>query len=181
MARPVQSEYDALVRSGFDVMMATPRSSLPLLSPVWRATGSLRGARQRLFALCLAALVLVSTLAAGRTYLWCSMMEQRVETCCCASERSDVERGGDTRPELRSRCCETHGEDALTAAGIFSSAIEIPPAVVAVAPPAPALTVAIPSASYAPVLPQRAVRTSPIRAGPRTASATCARLQVFRC
>jgi hypothetical protein len=141
----------------------------------------LRGVGRRLFALCLAAVVLVGALTAGRTYVWCSMMQQRVTTCCCAAERSDVERREDTRPELRSRCCETHGEDALTVAGTFSGAIEIPPAVVAVAPPAPAPTVAIPSASYAPVLPQRAVRVSPIRAGPRTASATCAKLQVFRC
>ena len=64
----------------------------------------------------------------------------------------------------------------------MSSVIEVPPALPAAAwSPSPALVVAIPVASCVLASPSYAMRASPIRAGPRTASEHCAELQVFRC
>jgi hypothetical protein len=162
-------------------MMSPPRPILLLRPHARRETRTWRDAGRRLFALCLAALVLVGTLAAGRTYLWCSMMEQRVETCCCAAERGDGEREEDKGSELRNGCCASHSHDALTVARVSTDLLEIPPAVVVLAAPVPALAVVIPVRSHAPSSPSCAARTRPIRAGPRHASATCAELQVFRC
>jgi hypothetical protein len=157
-------------------MITASRITPPPRSPTRGETETLRGAGRRLFALCLAALVLMGALTAGRTYLWCSMMEQPVDARCCVTEPTDV-----TGSELRSGCCETRGHDEIAMARVPSGGVEIPPAVVAIAPPAPALSVAISVASYSPTPHLRAVRTSHIRAGPGAASATCVKLQVFRC
>jgi hypothetical protein len=146
----------------------------------------LRGAARRLFALCLAAVVLVGTLTAGRTYLWCAMMEQRVAASCCAAERPDIERPNverpdDARPHLGNGCCERHGQDGLTVAPVPSGDADILPSVAATVVPAPVPTVAVRILPYPPVVPARPSHARPIRAGPGTASAACARLQVFRC
>jgi hypothetical protein len=145
-------------------------------------TSAVRAVLRQLSALCLVLLVLSGTLTAGGTYLWCSMMQASVETCCCAPERSALQVQTDERPEIHSGCCQSHGHEALDQGRLVSSAIEVPPALPAAAlRPAPVLAGAIPVASYVAASPSCAVRASPIRAGPRTASEHCAKLQVFRC
>jgi hypothetical protein len=129
--------------------------------------------------------VLVGTLSAGRTYLWCSMMERYVKACCVETEHADatqpgVERPEDAHPHLDSGCCEKHAQDGLTVAPVPSGDVDIPPPVVAAVVPAPVLTAAI-CIAPCPAVHARPNHARPIRAGPGTASATCVRLQVFRC
>jgi hypothetical protein len=109
------------------------------------------------------------------------MMEQRVETCCCGPEARPGEERSAAQAELRSGCCESqHGSEV--SAGIASSqAIDVPPAL-----PATDLSYANPLSSVMRPAHQLAStslqwRARPIRAGPRAASDTCVRLQVFRC
>jgi hypothetical protein len=119
------------------------------------------------------------------------MMEQRVEASCCAAEHPanargtaappDIDRPDDARPHLGSGCCERHGQDGLTVAPVPSVDADILPSVEAAVVPAPVPTVAIRISPYPPVVPARPSHARPIRAGPGTASASCARLQVFRC
>jgi hypothetical protein len=131
---------------------------------------------------CVAALVLTSTLVAGRAYLWCSMMAASVETCCCPAEHDELGLGDHERsPEVENGCCQGHAHDDLTKGHVAADTLEVPPALPARAAAAPAIVVPTPLASYPPASPARASRASPIRAGPRPASDTCARLQVYRC
>lgn len=172
-------------------MFVLPRTALPLRSPPGERTTAVRAWLRRLSVLCLVAVVLSGTLTAGGTYLWCAMMQAPVETCCCAPERSDLETG--ERPQsqwgepprtpsrLQSGCCQSRGHDGLGDGRLVSSALEVPPALPAASSPSPALAVAVPVASYVPASPSSAVRASPIRAGPRTASELCVKLQVLRC
>jgi hypothetical protein len=160
----------------------TSRLAIPALDArTLRGAGTLRGLGRRLLAVAVAALVLVGALGAGRTYLWCSMMEQRVETCCCAAERGDGEREEDKGSELQNGCCASHSHDAVTVARVSTGLLEIPPAVVVLAAPLPTIAIPFLVRSHAPRSPSGAPRMRPIRAGPRHASATCAQLQVFRC
>lgn len=139
----------------------------------------LAGLIQRLCALGVAALVILGTLSAGRSYLWCSMMEQPVEACCCAAERAET--GAEATPELRNGCCEKHHAEALLK-GHVPATLEVPaslPAAPLPAPPVLAAPVPAPSLSYAP--PSCLRRAGFIRAGPWAPSDLCVRLQVFRC
>jgi hypothetical protein len=136
----------------------------------------------KLSGLCLAILVLASTLTAGWSYLWCAMMQERVDTCCCAPEHGTVDTPRDQGPELRNGCCEHRGLDELTKGSVVSSTIEVPPALpVAVIPQVVTLAAAIPAAPLAPDAGPSTVRERPIRAGPHGATDTCVWLQVFRC
>lgn len=165
-------------------MFAVPHAPPPLLRarPSGERTSEVRKVLRRLFAFCLAALVLSGALTAGRTYLWCSMMQASVETCCCGPERATAEARIDERSELRNGCCEDRGHDELDQGRLVSTAIEVPAALPpAACSPLPALAVATRGASLTPASPPCTVRASPIRAGPRAASEICVRLQVFRC
>lgn len=137
----------------------------------------LQPALRRLLAVAVSALLLVTSLSAGRAYLWCSMMERAVDACCCEPEGDGDEHDG---PQLHAGCCEDHALGKLATASPAAPALEIPPALAAtIAPPAPMLraAVAVPLAPRA----SAAACTSPIRAGPSRATDACARLQVFRC
>jgi hypothetical protein len=124
-----------------------------------------------------AALLLVTSLSAGRAYLWCSMMERAVDACCCEPASDGDEHDG---PQLHPACCEDHALGKLATASPGAPALEIPAALAAsLAPPAP-----MPRAAVAvPFAPQAATAlcAAPIRAGPPRAQDTCVRLQVFRC
>ena len=141
----------------------------------------MRALVRRLVALCSAAVVLVGALAAGKSYLWCSMMQASVETCCCSPEPSVLDEGASERPELRSACCEHRAHDDLATVRLPTIALDVPPGlrtgfVVADA----STTMAGRVSALAPAAPSRAGGAT-IRAGPSTATETCVRLQVFRC
>jgi hypothetical protein len=162
------------------LMLTRPNPTLPLRARPWSAGGLLGGLLRRFFALCLAATVLTATLGAGRAYLWCSMMQERVETCCCEPGQTADE--GHTGPELRSGCCESK-PSALLGTGITASKeLEVPaslPAMCALQTK-PALPTVERSPRRAPEA-SLGSRERPIRAGPCGASEVCVRLQVFRC
>jgi hypothetical protein len=127
-------------------------------------------------------LVLANALTAGKGYLWCSMMQQAVETCCCEPKHTGVEAPSIQGSELRSGCCEQRGHDELTKGLVVSGTIEVPPATpVAVVVPVATLAATIPAAPFAPNRAPSTPRARSIRAGPRAAAHTCAWLQVFRC
>ena len=143
------------------------------------ASRSAKGALgRRLVALVSAVLLLSGALGAGRSYLWCSMMEEAVEACCCDPARE----GDETRTsEIRAACCEDHAIGEITKARVVVDTIAVPdalPATIAVAEAISPIAIAPPFAAprSAP-----AMRGSPIRAGPNRAVDTCVRLQVFRC
>ncbi|MFO0757771.1 MAG: hypothetical protein U0359_14850 [Byssovorax sp.] len=139
-----------------------------------------RALLSRLGALALAAIVLASLLTAGRTYLFCSMMDRVVDACCCAPETD----GEDTHdgPALKVGCCEDRVHGDIAQGNLAAGDVEVP-----VALPASAV---LPAVIVAQVLRAPALLdterpavlpASPIRAGPRTASEACVYLQVFRC
>jgi hypothetical protein len=142
-----------------------------------------REASRRLLGLVVTALVLVSTLGAGRTYLWCTMMQERVESCCCASAESERDAGRDQAPTVQNGCCEDHATPAVDLGSVPSDLIEMPAALPA--PPLGAPVVVAAPARAAPSVSQAVAslnpRARPIRAGPRSAADTAIRLQVFRC
>jgi hypothetical protein len=153
---------------------AAPRSrTSPLLG---------RDLLRRLFAFVAAALVLVGSLTAGRSYLWCAMMERAVEACCCDVEHAADEAPADERSEIRNACCEDRAYGDLDKARVSAGALDLSAAMIA-ALPAPAVIVAVstPAARFVPTRAPSSVCASPIRAGPRTAAQTAVRLQVFRC
>lgn len=144
--------------------------------------GRANAAFSRFLALVAAALVLVASLTAGRSYLWCSMMERAVEACCCDVEHAADEAPVDERSEIRNACCEDRALGDLAKARAAADAPELPAATLA-ALPTPAIAVAVPMAA-ARFVPGRApgsICASPIRAGPRSAAQNAVRLQVFRC
>jgi hypothetical protein len=161
-------------------MLTRPNPTSSLRARRWRAGGPLGGLLRRVFALCLAATVLTATLSAGRAYLWCSIMQERVETCCCEPGQSADE--GHAGQELRSGCCESK-HSALLGTGITASKpLEVPAAL-----PAMSVLQTEPALVAVERSPRRASETAvgsrerPIRAGPCSASEVCVRLQVFRC
>lgn len=140
------------------------------------------GIVQRLFALAAAALVLVGSLTAGRSYLWCSMMERAVEACCCDVEHAEGESPADEGSEIKNACCEDRALGDLDKARVAADALELPDAAPA-ALPAPTVIVAaaIPAARFVPARAPSSICPSPIRAGPRSAAENAIRLQVFLC
>jgi hypothetical protein len=134
---------------------------------------------RRLAALAAAALLVVSALNGGRSYLWCSMMERAVEACCCEPAADD----GD-HPEgatLHAACCEDHVQASLDK-GRVGGAVEVPGAAVSAAvPPSVMAAVIVLRPTFVPGGTPALACPSPIRAGPRRAAETAVRLQVFRC
>lgn len=145
-----------------------------------RRGASTRAVLGRLFALFVAAVVFVGALTAGCTYLWCSMMQQRVEACCCEPRRSGLEAPAGDEPRLENGCCEDRRSAGIDVGRVAADILDV-----SAAPPAaaPAPTIAIPAAatSSIPLAPRLLTRAQPPRAGPQRASDRCARLQVFRC
>lgn len=134
---------------------------------------------RRLTALVAALLVLSGAVGAGRTYLWCSMMERAVEACCCEPGRDgDEDRSA---PEIGAACCEDHAVGELAKARVAANVIDVPDAVVGAIALPPAAPPPIAAPPLAAPLRASLTRASPIRAGPLRAAETCARLQVFRC
>jgi hypothetical protein len=160
------------------VIAAASARRTPLPGRDLRARGFVR----RLFALVAATLVLVASLTAGRSYLWCAMMERAVEACCCDVEHAADEAPADERSEIRNACCEDRAFGDLDKGRVSASTPDLPDAMIA-ALPAPAVIVAasITAARFVPARAPSSVCASPIRAGPRTAAQTAVRLQVFRC
>ncbi|APR87576.1 hypothetical protein A7982_12925 [Minicystis rosea] len=141
-----------------------------------------RSALHRMFAITVAALVVVSALTAGRSYLWCSMMERAVEACCCEPEHDAFEAPAGGEPEVHSACCEDRLHAAFDKARVSRAAVEVPDVLpVSVAAPAIVRASASAAPAFAPARPSARVRAGPIRAGPRSAAETCVRLQVFHC
>jgi hypothetical protein len=138
---------------------------------------------RRVLASCLAALVLVATLTAGRPYLWCSMMERRVEACCCKGEEDGTLASPDQGPEIQNGCCEGRDHDELSKARVVTDGMDIPPVTPSSSrAPGPMLVRnRFAQASLGPAPDVARGRTAPIRAGPRCATESCVRLQVFRC
>jgi hypothetical protein len=164
-------------------MFTMPSAASLLRRRQLRVRGGNRALLRRAFAGCLAAAVLAATLGAGRAYLWCSMMQQRVDTCCCEPERHAAEERSETRQELRNGCCESQ-QGATLAAGIATCRVlDVPAAFPAADLPRTELASVV--ASWPPLRARAArggsSRERPIRAGPRGASEVCIRLQVFRC
>ncbi len=167
--------------------MLALRRPAPASRPRLPGRAKLRGTRavlRSLLALGLAAVVLAGALSAGRTYLWCSMMQRSVETCCCAPDApTAAETMREPRTEIRSACCESRDVGDLTSAVSPSPALEVPPT----APASPAPAAVLPIVTRATALvgawapPPRTAPVRAIRAGPRGAPDTCVRLQVFRC
>lgn len=147
-----------------------------------RANGAPRAFVQRLFALVAATLVLVGSLTAGRSYLWCSMMERAVEACCCDVEHAADEAPADEGSEYKNACCQDHALGDLDKARVAADAPDLPDAMLAALPP-PLITVAaaIPAARFVPARAPSSISARPIRAGPPTAAQTAVRLQVFLC
>lgn len=173
------------------MMLATPTSPRRRSRPpiTGRGAHGARAVMARVAAACLAALLLVATLTSGRSYLFCAMAERAVDACCCEPVRvvhlhaQDGDEDAGRAAQLGMGCChsEAYGEIARGHIGLGAldllaapPATALPPAPIFTAPPAPADARA---RVASPPLP----RAAPIRAGPRTASDTCVRLQVFRC
>ena len=140
--------------------------------------------RQRLGALCLLVLFVAASVSAGKAYLWCVPMQQAMHDCCCAAAHGTDQdlRLGELPAVHEPCCCTSHLVGELPAT-------HVPPPVDSV-PPALATFVVVPECLVEPPrllaqrltsLPPRLQRYGPTRAGPRSASATCAALQVFRC
>lgn len=150
-----------------------------------RPSGDGRSARAvmaRVVAACLAALLLVAAFTTGRSYIWCSMTERATDACCCAPT-SDDDEADSTDAKLRVGCCEHEAYGQLAPARVGVDALD-PLATMPVGMPAPPPAIIVPARpvdSYIRVAAPAPLRASPIRAGPRTASDTCVRLQVFRC
>jgi hypothetical protein len=162
-------------------MLTLPNPTSPLRARPWRVRGAVSGLVRRLFVLCLAAVVLTATLGAGHAYLWCSMMQEHVKTCCCDPAPTASEPGGDTRQELRSGCCESKNGAALGAGLTISQAVELPAALPATSAPRMEPSSAVPTRSRRALQAVVGWRERPIRAGPRSAAEVCVSLQVFRC
>jgi hypothetical protein len=164
-------------------MLGLPAARRSPSSPDPRRTATLRAAARKLLALGGALLVLVSTLTAGRSYLWCAMMQQTVDRCCCEPEptANASEAGPDSAPGAEAGCCEHQGIESTAPGSVASAPIELP----AVAPVDTRGTPAVVTAASAPVAARpvvaQLVRARPIRAGPATGSDICIRLQVIRC
>jgi len=147
-----------------------------------RVGHSARAVMARAIAACLATLLLVATLTGGRSYVWCSMTERAGDACCCAPA---ADAGGTPSgdAELRVGCCEHEALGTLAPARVGGDALD-PLATMPAAMPAPPPAILVPPApvdSWDRVAAPPLLRATPIRAGPRTASDTCVRLQVFRC
>ncbi|MFT3765451.1 MAG: hypothetical protein QM820_08055 [Minicystis sp.] len=156
-----------------------PRGARARKGGVDGAIGALRDMTRKLFAITVAALVVVGALTAGRSYLWCAMMERAVEACCCEPEDDGATEHG---AEIHSACCEDHLHAGLDKARVGASTIEIPAAMPAdLAPPSVSLAALTPAPSFAPPRARATARARPIRAGPTSAADTCVLLQVFRC
>jgi hypothetical protein len=133
-------------------------------------------------AVALAAVVLVATLASGRTFLWCGAMERAMATCCCPVDDADAVRT--EGPALRTACCDVRSFGDLPAGAAASAALQMPPAPLAFvalpALPTPeiAARACAEASNHAPVH----ARYGLSRAGPHpSARARAALLQVFRC
>lgn len=147
-----------------------------MLAPVMSAVRRLSRAA---LALCAALLLLVSALGAGRTYLWCAMMERAVEACCC-----DPAREGDEGPagtEIHAACCEDRAVAEADKARVAAGAIELPAAVLVGIVGPQSISSRASSPIVAPRLPTARAPQNPIRAGPLRAADIAVRLQVFRC
>jgi hypothetical protein len=158
-------------------MLAKPAATQRRLRPL----GEVRALFRRIFVLAVAAVVLAATIGAGRTYLFCTMMQERVDRCCCTPERDEADLTPSDAPSIEAGCCEDHATGALALGSTSPAGLDVPaglpaaievPLVVSTAPPAPRFE-RQPAAAV--------LAASPIRAGPRTASDACVRLQVFRC
>jgi hypothetical protein len=163
-------------------MLTLPAATLPLRARRWRVLEALSGLLRRFFGLCLAAIVLAATLGGGRAYVWCSMMQQRVETCCCDPAPRAQEERGETGQELRGGCCESRHAATFGMSTTSPQALEVPAALPAACVPRTEPVLAVPKWSSLRV-PAASVglRERTIRAGPYGASDVCIRLQVFRC
>lgn len=140
-----------------------------------------RAVASRLGALWLAAIVLAGVLTAGRTYLFCSMMERVVDACCCdpAVDGDDAQPGGAT---IKVGCCEDRVHGDIAQGNLGAGDVEVPAALLTVTALAPVIVSPAPAAAaHVSARAPAVLSTSPIRAGPRTASEACIHLQVFRC
>jgi hypothetical protein len=164
-------------------MLTLPSYTSSLRTRPWRLRGGFGELLRRVFALILAGTVLTATLAAGHDYLWCSMMQQRVETCCCDPAPTAEEGRGDTQQqELRSGCCESKHAAVLGTGITTTRAVEVPAALPATCAPRTEPVSAVPKGSALPALKADVGRRErPIRAGPSSAAEACVTLQVFRC
>jgi hypothetical protein len=146
---------------------------------------STRPAPSRLAAFFLAAVMLLGALTAGRSYLWCSMMAQAVEACCCEpAGEDDGAPVGDARggARLHAACCERHGYGDVARGSFAADKLEVPDAMpVTLAAPPVLLAPPVPAPSLVPATVLASACGGAIRAGPWAASDTCIRLQVFRC
>ena len=139
-----------------------------------------RPARRGLAA-ALAVVVTVATLLSGRSYLWCLTMERPMSACCCASSQapSDIE-ASDAGPTVRSSCCDSRRVGALPRTdGARIETAAVPAATVSTMPGTMVAPFVMRAAT--PSAPQQSRQFLEIRAGPRSASDACVRLQVFRC
>lgn len=155
---------------------------LPATREPFRPHSWAGAALRRILAAATIALVTLSALGVGRTYLWCAMMEQRVERCCCTPDRSGDEPGDDEGPGIQNGCCEEQAASTPAVGNVSANLLEVPAAlpVTEAAPPVTLATTArVPS--FDRLADPPGVRARPIRAGPASASDTCVRLQVFRC
>lgn len=164
-------------------MLRLPAARRSLPCPDRRHTGTLREAARRLLALCSALILLVGTLMAGRSYLWCAMMQQTVESCCCEPEPATdgAEARSESAPGVETGCCEHRSSEGATPGSVASDVLELPAAAPVDSGTAPfSISAERASVTTQPIVAQL-LRARPIRAGPATASDTCIRLQVFRC
>jgi hypothetical protein len=148
-----------------------------------RARGAAQPRRQmlaRFVALCVAAVVLVGTLTAGHTYLWCSMMQQRLETCCCETRRSELEAPAIGQSQIENGCCQQYHTGGIDMGRVASESLDVS-APLAVAVTTPTFAISVVGASPMPHVPRPITHAKAPRAGPQTASDRCARLQVFHC
>jgi hypothetical protein len=136
----------------------------------------------RILAFAVAALLLVGSVTAGRTYVWCVVMERTMSACCMAPEHGDALAPGQLEhPEVSRSCCEQRTADDLAKARAPGAPFEVPPPLATLAPAVQPIDLSATSVALLRA-PRPALRPDcPIRAGPSAASDTCVRLQVFRC
>jgi hypothetical protein len=137
----------------------------------------------RLGALCVIALFVTASVTSGKAYLWCVPMQQARHDCCCdAAHGPDQELRLGEYPTIRESCCDSQVIGELPAARVPPPVDGVPPALVTAVGVLPVLVE--PPRGLAQrwtSLPPRLRRYGPTRAGPRSASDTCIKLQVFRC
>jgi hypothetical protein len=153
-----------------------------IMTAATRLSRVARAVARRVLAFVLAALVIITVLASGKTYLWCASMQRAMDACCCAGDATarlvPADEGATLQPPC---CCESREARAVSKAQAPAPPVPVPPAVMtavlAVIPAAPAR----PVTAFAPKALPRIGRYCSTRAGPRSASDTCIQLQVFRC